>query len=188
MATTKFTFDIVSESPIAFGKPIASVKRSKETHSEFEERTWKERAHVDENNELFISPLALKNCLSEVAQYLGEKVPGKGMAKYTKHFQAGVTVIDPMKLGVKLKDVKPYEMFVPADGRRGGTTRVWKKFPHVTEWRSKGVVHVSDETITADKLEEYLTQAGLFIGMGSFRPRNNGYFGRFRVENFKAAK
>ena len=27
---------------------------------------------------------------------------------------------------------------------------------------------------------------GQFIGMGRFRPRNNGYYGRFNVENFVA--
>ncbi|MCP4566793.1 MAG: hypothetical protein GY841_04340 [FCB group bacterium] len=142
---------------------------------------------MDEKEELFISPLALKNCLSEIATYLGEKVPGKGNNKYTKHFQAGVTVVDSMKLGVKIKDVEPYSMFVPSDGKRGGTKRVWKKFPHLTNWKTKATVYVSDETITEDVLQEHLTQAGLFIGMGSFRPRNNGYFGRFRVENFKEA-
>ena len=41
---------------------------------------------------------------------------------------------------------------------------------------------VLDETITEDVFLNHLTQAGQFIGIGRFRPRNNGFYGRFAVD------
>lgn len=182
------TFKLVGASPISFGRPIVSKKNTGEKPDDFEERTWRERCHVDDRGELFIPPMALKNCLSEVAQYLGESVPGKKCATYTKHFVAGLLVTDPMPLGVKLDDVEGNRVFVPSDGKRGGGKRVWKIFPIVRSWKTHATVYIADPAIKPDKLLEYLEHAGKFIGMGVFRPRNNGYFGRWTVEDFKSSE
>ena len=37
---------------------------------------------------------------------------------------------------------------------------------------------------TPEKVKEYLIHAGQFIGIGRFRPRNNGFYGRFKVNSF----
>jgi hypothetical protein len=47
---------------------------------------------------------------------------------------------------------------------------------------------VLDETITQDVFAEHLTEAGRFIGIGRFRPRSNGYYGRFTVEKLDWAE
>jgi hypothetical protein len=39
-----------------------------------------------------------------------------------------------------------------------------------------------DETITRDVLERHLIDAGNFIGIGRWRPRMNGLYGRFNAE------
>lgn len=178
--------DLIGVAPISFSAPIQSKKNTGESHDAFEERTWRERLHV-KNGEVFIPPMALKNCLSEVAKFLSETVPGKGKATYTKHFEAGVMVIDELMLGIKAKDVAGERLFVPSDGRRGGTTRVWKTFPVIPEWKTHAIIYLLDP-ILADKpakVKEYLDYAGQFIGLGRFRPRNNGFYGRFKIENFK---
>ena len=182
----KITCDLVGKTPIGFSRAITSQKRSKEKHDDFETRTWKERAHITEEGELFIPPMALKNCLADIAKYLSETVPGKGKATYTKHFESGIMVYDIMPLGVNIENVDSVRVFVPSDGKRGGGTRVWKTFPIVKDWRVRATVYVTDETIGAEKVQEYLQQAGMFIGMGFWRPRRNGQYGRFVVENFKA--
>jgi hypothetical protein len=41
---------------------------------------------------------------------------------------------------------------------------------------------VLDETVTEEVFRNVLEQAGAFIGIGRFRPRNNGFYGRFKVE------
>ena len=184
------TCDIIGVTPFSFGAPIQSKKETGENHDSFEERTWRERMHVNASGECYIVPGALKNCLAEVAKYLSETVPGKGKSTYTKHFEAGIICSEPMMLGVQGDDVEGERVFVPSDGRRGGTTRVWKTFPVLPTWKTQASFIVVDPMLIdkPEKMHEYLSHAGKFIGMGRFRPRNNGYYGRFNIENFKAVK
>lgn len=180
---------LVSASPISFSAPIQSIRNTGESHDDFEQRTWRERLHLDGKGNVFIPPNALKNCLSEVAKYLSESVPGKGSAKFTKLFEAGVMVSDPLDLGVVGKTVPGERLFVPSDGKRGGGKRVWKTFPCIAGWAAAATIYLLDPILIAkpDKVHEYLTHAGKFIGLGRFRPRNNGYYGRFTVESFSTS-
>lgn len=186
----KVTCELVGCSPISFSAPVQSTRNTGEGHDAFEVRTWREKMHTTDKGEVFIPNSAIKNCLSEVAKYLSESVPGKGKSTYTKHFEAGILVTDPLLLGVKASDVKSCRYFVPADGKRGGGKRVWKHFPEIPSWRTTATIYVLDPVLIdkPEKIEEYLRHAGQFIGLGRFRPRNNGYYGRFGVENFKAEK
>src|SRR3990172_423100 len=110
---------IEGTAPISFSRAIQSTKNTGEGADAFEERTWRERLHVGKDGIVFIPPMAVKNALSEVAKYLSEVVPGKGKATYTKHFEAGISVIEPLMLGVKADKVDGERLFVPADGKRG---------------------------------------------------------------------
>lgn len=177
---------IVGISPFSFSAPIQSEKKTGEGHSQFEDRTWRERIHKNKDGQAFIPPTALKNCLSEVAKYLSETVPGKGKATYTKHFEAGITVIEPLLLGTQADKIDFERLFLPADGVRGSGKRVWKQYPYLPEWRAEAEVVILDPIIKPEKVHEYLKFAGQFIGMGRFRPRNNGYYGRFTIENFRS--
>jgi len=173
---------IESISPISFGRYHDTPKLDKEGPDDYERRTWREKLHTNKEGEVVITPFMLKNCLSEAAKFLSVQIKGKGKATYTKHFEAGVIIQDFMPIGIK-KDIVPGQwMHVPSDGRRGGSKRVMKCFPVIPEWSGEIDVLILDETITKDVLLEHLVEAGKFIGMGSFRPRNNGIFGRFKVD------
>jgi len=174
-----------SISPYGQSKYISEKKTRDETHAEFEKRSWKERCHWGEDGNLFIPPMAFKNCLSEAAKYKSIQIPGKGKSTYTKHFEAGVLVVDPLVLPVTKETISHIVLHVPSDGRRGGTTRVEKCFPVVQKWEGTVEYLILDETITQEVFQEHLRDAGSFIGIGFFRPRNNGYFGRFAVEEVK---
>ena len=76
-------------------------------------------------------------------------------------------------------------LFVPASGRRGDGKRVLKCFPLIPEWHGRVTFHILDDTITEKVFARHLEQAGKFIGIGRFRPRNNGYYGRFAVEKLE---
>jgi len=173
---------ITGKSPLSFGKYVQEPKLEKESHADYDERTWRERMHYDSKGEVFLPPMMFKNALSEAAKYRGEQIPGKGKSNYTKHFEAGIFVNEPMPLGIQKDDVQVEALYVPSDGRRGGTTRVIKHFPKIEEWAGTVTLHVLDEIITKDVLERHLTDAGNFIGVGRFRPRQNGYYGRFDAE------
>ena len=152
-----------------------------ETPLDTEKRTWRERCHADENGKLFIPPMAFKNCLSEIAKYLSVQIPGKGKSTYTKHFEAGMMVLDGLQLPEMKDTVKGEWLFVPADGKRGSGKRVSKCFPIIHKWRGTVEFHILDDVISEDVFEQHLKDAGNFIGVGRFRPRNNGYYGRFKV-------
>jgi hypothetical protein len=116
-----------------------------------------------------------------VAKYLSMQIPGKGKNTYTKHLESGLLVTDNLVLPIHKDEVKGEWIFVPSDGRRGGGKRVWKCFPLIEQWKGDVVFHILDDTITEDVFEHHLRQSGQFIGIGRFRPRNNGYYGRFKV-------
>lgn len=162
---------------------VDKINNGKESHSEYEKRTWRERLHVNDDGLVFIPPMALKNCLSEAAKFLQRRIPGKGKSTYTKHFEAGVLVTDGIVLPIKKEDVPGQWLFVPSDGKRGSGSRVDKCFPVIKEWTGSVTFYVLDETIDEETFKEHLKEAGQFIGIGYFRPRNNGYWGRFSVES-----
>lgn len=179
-----------SASPYGQSRAIQSKKNTGENHDAYEERTWRERLHVGPNGNVFIPPMAIKNCLSDCARYLSETVPGKGKATYTKHFEAGILCVQPADIGIKADTVEGLRLFVPSDGKKGGGTRVWKTFPTIKEWTADVEIMLLDPILIdkPEKVKEYLGHAGKFIGIGFFRPRNGGYFGRFTVENFIVVK
>ena len=172
---------IKSVSPYSQSKVVTAEKLAKESADDYEKRTWRNRLHVDENGTVFIPPMAFKNCLAEAAKYLSIQIPGKGKATYTKHFEAGLLIMDPVSLGISKDSALGEWLFVPADGKRGGAKRVMKCFPVIRQWEGDVIIHVLDETITKDVLRQHFEEAGRFIGVGRFRPRNNGYYGRFEV-------
>lgn len=174
-----------SNSPYGQSKHYKTPKLEKEGADAYEKRTWRGRMHTTAEGNVFIPPMAFKNCLSEAAKFLSIQIPGKGKSTYTKHFEAGVLVMDPLVLPIKANDVKPVCLFVPADGRRGAGKRVEKYFPVIQEWGGNVTFYIVDETITESVFRTHLEEAGKFIGVGFFRPRNNGYYGRFSVESVK---
>jgi hypothetical protein len=174
-----------SVSAYSQSKVIMTEKPDKETHKDFEARIWRERLHIDDKGQVFIPPMSFKNCIAEVAKFLAIQIPGKGKSTYTKHFEAGVLVVEPLVLPLRKDDVQGEWLHVPSDGRRGGTSRVWKCFPVIPKWSGKVTFHVLDDTITLDVFRKHLEEAGKFIGIGRFRPRNNGFYGRFSVDDVK---
>lgn len=180
MKTAKIT--LKSTSPYSQSRLIQSPREPKETADDHEKRTWRERMHVNVDGNVFIPPMAFKNCLSESAKYLGMQIPGKGKATYTKHFEAGLLIMDPLVLPIRAEDVVGEWFHVPADGRRGGSRRVLRCFPVIPSWAGDVIAYVLDEAITSEVLDTHAREAGRFIGIGRFRPRNNGFYGRFEVE------
>ncbi|MEX3859611.1 hypothetical protein AB3X94_37105 [Paraburkholderia sp. BR10923] len=172
-------------SPYSQSRHYITEKLNKESARDYEARTWRDRLHVDGEDFVIIPPMAFKNCLSDAARYLAVQIPGKGKTTYTKHFEAGVLVVEPLRLPFKKKDVAGEWQFVPSDGKRGGGSRVDKCFPVIHTWSGDVEFLVLDDTITRDVFEYHLKQAGNFIGIGRFRPRNNGFYGRFRLDGLK---
>lgn len=174
-----------STAPYSQSRKYFTDALEKEGAKDYEARTWRDRLHTTESGEVFIPPMSFKNCLSEAAKFLSIQIPGKGKATYTKHFEAGVLVTDALHLGIQKEQVKGEWLFVPSDGVRGSGKRVEKCFPIIHEWSGEVTFYILDETVKEDVFTHVLSEAGKFIGMGRFRPRNNGFYGRFEVESVK---
>jgi len=179
------TVVIKGVSPYSPGKHVVEDKLEKEGPDAYEKRTWKGRAHYDGDGIAFIPGMAFKKCLETAARFLSTNIKGRGKATYTKHFKAGVLVMENLSLGVKRDDVIGNWLFIPSDGKPGGAKRVDRCFPIFHQWGGTVTFHILDETITEDVFGETVREAGNFIGVGTFRPENGGYFGRFTVESVK---
>jgi hypothetical protein len=173
-------------SPYGQSRYHNTEKLEKETHDDYEKRTWLERAHINSDGFMFIPPMSLKHCVAECAKFLSVQIPGRGKATYTKHFEAGLMIVKPIVL-VTREEIKRLALHVPSDGRPGGEKRVMKYFPYVETWEGEAEYHILDDTITEPVFEYHLKQAGQFIGIGFSRPRRRGYWGRFEPTKFSWA-
>lgn len=189
-----YTVKLQGTTPLLYGRQYNVPKLQRESPAEYEERTWRERLHVNDAGQVVLSPLSIKNSLRDAARYLSEQIPGKGKSTYTKHFKAGIMVfefaplLDSKGQPIKADTVEPLWLNVPSDGMTGGTKRVPKAFPQVKEWVTTVDVHVLDEVITKDVLLRHLTQDGNFIGLGAMRVANGGISGRFKVVSINEAR
>lgn len=175
-------------SPMSHSRMHEAPRLEKESHDDYERRTWREKLHYDDTGEVFIPPMALKMCLAEAAKMTGRQIPGRGKSTYTKHLEAGVLCMEPVPIGVHKDDCEPEWINANADGVRGSGKRVKRCFPHIPAgWKGKASFMILDETVTPKVLEEFLREAGSFVGIGRFRPRNGGMYGRFAVESVAVA-
>ena len=86
--------------------------------------------------------------------------------------------------------VNPEEVELPADEwvvdkrsavNRNVKGRVIVVRPKWENWEVDFDLWIDDDTITLETVQELLNYAGKYVGIGSFRPQNNGSFGRFTV-------
>ena len=131
-------------------------KPQKEDANEWEMKTWNERLHVNDEGYVFIPPMAFKKALERASVFLSMKIPGrKGSQTFSKHFKAGVLVMDGLVLPLKKEQVPGEVFFVSSNGKPGGP-RVERKFPVIHEWSGDLTFYVIDDTITEEDFEAHL--------------------------------
>lgn len=175
------TVRLKSISQLSWSRHHGVPKIEREPTDKYELRTWLERFHYDNENHILIPAEAFKKCLANAARFLSESIPGRGKATYTKRFEAGIMVLEPMRLAQTRNEVKDECAFVPSDGRPGGGKRVLKHFPYIEAWEGTLKVHIFDPEITQEVFRRHLKAAGMFVGVGRFRPRQGGAYGRFEI-------
>lgn len=170
-------------------KALTTPKERQETHDDHESRVWRERLHVGKDGCVAIPPMSIKFALTAAAKSLGLKIPGKGKSTYTKIFESGVLITDWISLGVKPDDVPAERLFLNSDGVRGSGKRVFRNMPRIEEgWEAEVTIYVLNSLIDEKILREHLEYAGMFVGIGFFRPERGGYWGRFTVEELTKQK
>jgi len=188
------TVTIEGASPYSQGRGYGRrhPKLPKEGHDQYEERTWRERCHYREKDgRIYIPGSALYLAMVSAAKFRGESIPGQGKKTWTKRFVSGVLpmnnpVLEP---GVTKDEVKGVDVFVPSTGNAafdgGGGKRVWKTFPTIEEWSCVAEFMIVDPLITDQVFRDHITEAGMSIGIGTYRPQSRGTNGRFRVTGFE---
>lgn len=171
-----------SAAPYSQSRFHQTPKKVKEGDDDYEKRTWREKCHTDKDGHLYIPPMAFKNALSTAATFRSEKIKGRGVATYTKHFLAGVLVVQPLILPLRKDDIPGEWIHANPQGQRGGSKRVMRCFPVIHEWEGDVEFIILDSTITRDVFERHLVEAGNLVGIGRFRCEKGGFYGRFKVE------
>jgi hypothetical protein len=174
-----------SAAPYSQGRKHYTAKLDGELPADYELRTWREKMHVTKEGKMFIPGAAFANSLREAAKYLSIPIPSKGKSTFTKHFDAGILVPGDLALPLKKNDVDSVTVFVPSDGKPGGGKRVSKTFPLIHDWEGKVEYLILDDIITLEAFEQVIKASGTLIGLGVYRPRNRGTYGRFTVEDIK---
>jgi hypothetical protein len=146
----------------------------------YEMRTWRDHMSV-KNGSVFIPPFAMHQCIISGARYSKRRIVGQGQATWTAKFSSGVVIFDDIMLGIDPESVGYLDINSHVTGIRGSGKRVTRRFPMIPSWRGVFDIHVLDPIITEDVLVEMLEIAGLFIGIGRYRPENGGSNGRFET-------
>ena len=179
------TVTLKSLSPYSQSRYHNTAHLDGEQPDAYEERTWANKAHFDSEGKVFIPPMALSTCIKEAAKFLNKKIPGRRNETWTKHFESGMLVLSPMYVGIDIKDIRKHTVHCSSDGTVGGKRRVIRYFPTIDSWKGAADITILDDMITPEIFSEVLTTAGNLVGLGAFRVRNRGYFGRFEIVSIK---
>jgi len=138
----------------------------------------------------------------------GAKVPtGKKGATYKRQSQSGLIVNEmlwPLTIGgaavawsdlASLRDESDYEKHEAtaqslgfelfAKGAKVGQSKHIRVRPRFNQWESSGTITVLDESISEDVLRLILDMAGIYCGLGDWRPSSPskpGPWGRFKAD------
>lgn len=169
--------------PYTQGRAMSSEKIDKEGHDAYDERCWRERATYDQDGNVTIPAQALYLALISVCKFYNETIPGHGKKTWTARFTRGVIlrsapVLEPAR---QVEDLECQKVHVPSDGRVGGSTRVWRRFPIFWPWAAEVELLVTDRLIPDEVVERYLEQSGVLCGIGTYRRESRGTNGQYEM-------
>jgi hypothetical protein len=112
--------------------------------------------------------------------YLKSKVGTK--TKSMKGIIAAVMQINPEQIPIPDFD----EIDKRSTVNKAVKARVIVIRPKWTKWEAEFDMILDNGTLTKEMLTELVSVTGNYVGIGSYRPTNNGYFGRFQLKDIVA--
>ena len=176
---------ITGITPLSQSRQHDDPKLDGERMDDYDKRTWRSKLNVatrQGKQSIVIPAHGLHQAIAAAAKYSKRQIPGQGKATWTAKFTAGITLLEDPALGIDPATVDGVTISANADGVRGSGKRVPRKFPIIPAWSASFDVLVLDPIITREVFEEMLTMAGMFIGIGRFRPEKGGTNGRFKID------
>jgi hypothetical protein len=129
MHTCKIT--IKSLTPYSPSRKHDTPKISGESPDAYEQRTWRNKAHVNEDGKIIIPPMNFKYAIEAAAKHKGERIKGKGMKTWAGKITPGILIADPLVLDIDKDSVRGETFQCHADGKKTSGTRVPRTFPMV---------------------------------------------------------
>lgn len=189
MEFSKATVTLKSFSPYSQSRLHDEPKLKGEQAGEYDKRTWMAKAHITPIGTLGIPASSLTQAIAEAAKYSKKQIPGQGKATWTAKFKSGIMLTDTLvDTGIVLTEHDYLDVMCDAQGKTGSavSSRVSRRFPQVPSWSATFDVWILDPIITEEVFREMVDLAGMFIGIGRWRPvMNGGQNGRFTIEKLK---
>jgi hypothetical protein len=177
---TVATITLSSVSPYSQSRKHDLPKLKGEADAAYNERTWRDHLSVL-NGSVVIPKFGLHSCITSAAKYSKRKIVGQGNATWTAKFAAGIVLFEDAVLNIDPATVDWIDINSHVTGIRGSGKRVTRRFPIMDNWATTFDIHVLDPIITQEIMTEMLEIAGLFVGIGRYRPENQGSNGRFQM-------
>ena len=134
--------------------------------------------YKDDKGKLYQPATHIECAMKEAAKNF--KVSGKRGATYSKLVASTLSVV-PDAIPHKIQD---YEIDSrPVVVQRARVTRYR---PILKDWELDFILELPDDQLQVEVVKEILDYAGLYVGIGDFRPGKGGKFGKFMVTEFKA--
>lgn len=186
MQASVATLTIVGIAPYGQSRQHDEPKLEGENPNDYDIRTWRHKMTVeirDDKRTVVIPAHGMQQCIAAAAKYSKRQIPNQGKATWTQKFTAGIALMENPSLNIDPDSVNCITISANSDGVRGSGKRVPRRFPSIPAgWSTTFDVYILDPIITEQVFREMLDLAGMFIGLGQFRPQNGGTNGRFRVE------
>lgn len=170
--------------PLSHSRQHDEPKLDGENHDAYDARTWRSKLNVatrDGKRTVIIPAHGMHQAIIAAAKYSKRQIPGQGKATWTAKFTAGIALLDDPALNIDPETVASVTISANADGIRGSGKRVLRRFPVIPEWQTTFDVYVLDPIITEAVFREMVEIAGMFVGIGRFRPEKGGTNGRFKI-------
>lgn len=180
------TIKIEGLTPYSSSRYLTEKKAKNETHDDFERRIWREKAHCDDDGNVFVPGVGFKLAVDEAAKLVKEKIPGKAPQTYGTIFPSACSAVTDMHLGIKKGSLKAISIPCHANGNRTSGSRVIRYFPLIPEWGGDVEFRIFNDAIPEEVFERYFAEAGLLAGIGRGRPSKGcpAGNGRFRPLSF----
>ena len=182
MKASVATITIKGISPLSQSRQHDAPFLEGEGRDAYDARTWREKMNISPMTGNVVIPAhGMHQAIIAAAKYTGKQIPGQGKKTWTAKFTTGIAILSEIDTGMKPDDGAVIVISANADGVRGSGKRVPRRFPIFYEWGATFDIHILDPIITEPVFREMVEIAGMFVGIGRFRPEKGGQNGRFKI-------
>lgn len=136
----------------------------------------------NDDGSCFIPSAQIKAALIEAGKLVKGKVGSA--TKSMKNIVAGMFLVTPEQILLPNYDQIDKRSAV----NRNVKARIITVRPKWSQWEVEFTLRVKIDTLTEDMIKNIIQYAGEYIGLGSFRPTNNGEFGCYDLVSFTEMK